>query len=336
MMKIVYYLNWEIDPIRRLNETHEGVSFVRVDTLDEARRELADADAFVSSGRYYSRELADILRNSAPNLRWIQTIAVGLDPFKFHGIPDGVIMTNAAGLKGKTVGEHAFAILLGMLHQLPEMERRRQNRSWDDGSLRRTVVSVEGVKMLVLGYGSIGREIARKAKAFDMQVVAINRSGRGDGPADEVRPVSDLSSILPDCDVVMLCLPLSGETRHLIGATQLRSMKPSSVLVNVGRGLVVDQNALFEALDAKAIAGAALDVYEAEPLPEESPLWDLPNVVLSPHVGGAAGRTYEKFADFLSENVRRFQAGEDLLNVVTIESDKAPASAWSRADVRPV
>lgn len=328
-MKIVYYTNWEVDPYVRLNETLDGVSFVRVDSTDDARREVADADAFVSSGRYYSEELANILRDSAPRLRWIQTQTVGMDPFKFHGVPDGVVVTNAAGLKGRTVGEHAFAMLLGILHQFPEMERWRQKSEWDDGRLRRSVVSVEGLVMLVLGYGSIGQEIARKAKAFDMRVIAINTTGRGEGPADEIRPIGDLRSVLPDCDAVMLSLPLSGETHHLFGAEQFRAMKPSCVLVNVGRGLVVDQNALFGALDGNEIAGAALDVFETEPLPSESPLWNLPNVIISPHLAGAAGRTYEKFAEFLTENIRRFQAGEDLLNVVTVESDKAPASAWS-------
>ena len=328
-MKVVYDIHWEVDPLELLADVHDDISFVRLTSLDQARETLMDADILVASGRRYTRELADIVQNSAPHLRWIQTTAVGIDPFKHHGIPNGVIMTNSAGLKGRTVGEHGFALLLGWYHQLPAMERNWQRREWNDDTIRKSVGSVEGETLLVVGYGSIGREIARKAKAFDMRVIALTRSGDGDGPADEIRSIGDLDTILPECDVVALSLPLSAETHHLMSTEQFRAMKTSSILVNVGRGLVVDQNALIEALTKNEIAGAALDVFETEPLPSDDALWDFPNVIISPHVGGAAGRIYAKFGELVSENIRRFRAGEDLLNVVSMGAREATVPAWN-------
>lgn len=326
-MKLVYDLIWEVDPFESTRRTLPDVSFVRISGTQDAERELADADVLVLSGRRYTEDMARIVRTGAPRLRWIQSAAVGIDLLVRHGVPDGILVTNAAGIKGTTVAEHGIALLLGLFHGLPQMERDRGARRWEHAAMRERVRSAEGMALLVAGYGSIGREVARKAKAFDMRVTAINRSGTGGPPADEVRPVARLDESLAEADAVVVALPYTEETRSLFAAPQFRAMKPSAVLVNIGRGGVVDERDLHEALASGRIAGAALDVFEDEPLPSDSPLWDAPNHIVSPHVANVGGPTYERFADLVVENIGRFLAGRPMLNVVALGDSRVTARA---------
>ncbi len=316
-MKIVYDLVWDADPLSDLRQRLSDISFVRTKTPEEMLAELPDAEVLILSGRRYTRELADAIRNGgAPKLRWVQTAAVGTDTLMRNGLREGVLVSNAAGLKGPTVAEHAISLLLGLCHCLPIMERNRQAVNWGDTEIRKRMTSLEEKTLVVGGYGSIGREIVRKAKAFDMHVIAVNRSGTGGPPADRVIPMSELNGALGEADAVVLALPITADTKGLFGARRLGLMKPGSYLVNVGRGEVVDEAALIEALKAGRIAGAGLDVFEREPLPADSPLWGMSNVIISPHVATVAGETFKRFAALVGENIDRFRAGRDLLNAV--------------------
>jgi phosphoglycerate dehydrogenase-like enzyme len=318
-VKLVYLLQWDDDPVGPLAEQHADVTFVRTKSREEAVHELKDAEIFIVGGPFYAGQVGEAVNASAPKLRWMQSSSIGADEFAREGVPDRVTFTNAAGLKGTTVGEHAFALLLAQVHAVPLMERLKATRDWGREALRSEVNSLEGLTALVVGYGSIGREIARKAKAFDMHVVAVNRTGEGGPPADEVHAVSDLDALLPEADAVQLSLPMSDETRHLLGPGQFAAMKQSAILVNVGRGATVDHAALTQALEQKRIAGAALDVFEFEPLAQDDPLWSMPNVIISPHVAGTGGPMYRLFADLVSSNLARFKAGEELVNVVKVK-----------------
>ncbi|GAB4393601.1 MAG: phosphoglycerate dehydrogenase [Kiloniellaceae bacterium] len=317
-MKLLYHLQWEGAAIAPLQDRHPDVSFVVSRSAEQTVRELADADILVVAGPYYRGEVARAAKAAAPKLRWIQTTSIGVDRFEEAGLPDGVVFTNAAGLKGRTVAEHTIALLLAQLHAVPQMERARAAGHWARDALRSQVSSAEGRRLLLLGYGSIGQEVARKAKAFDMEVVALNRSGDGGPPADVVAPVTAVGEWLPKADFVVCTLPLTAETRHLLGRQQLAAMKPEALLVNVGRGPVVDQAALAEALEKKRIAGACLDVFDAEPLPPGDPLWRQENLVLSPHVAGTGGPQAQRFAELVSENLSRFTDGRPLINEVKL------------------
>lgn len=315
-MKLLFYLQWEGGAVATLQERYPDVTFVESGSTEETVRHLADADILVVAGPYYPGEISEAVKSAAPKLRWLQTTSIGTDRFEEVGVPATVAFTNAAGLKGRTVAEHAMALLLGRVHALAQMERARAAGRWARDELRGHVSSVEGKTLLLLGYGSIGQEIARKAKAFDMEVVALNSSGRGGAPADKVAPMAALGEWLAEADFVVCTLPLSAATRHLIGPGELAAMKPETVVVNVGRGPVIDQAALTGALQQGMISAACLDVYEFEPLPEGDSLWQQENLVLSPHVAGTGGPLALRFAELVSENLSRFKEGQPLLNEV--------------------
>lgn len=317
-MKLVHYLPWQAATLDALGLQFPDVKFVKAIDSKHAAKELSDADILVTGGPFYLGDVATAVNTDAPKLRWIQSLSIGTDRFEQAGVPDYVTFTNAAGLKGRTVSEHAMALMLGYMHAIPEMERFRQNAEWGRPALRSRIESVEDQTLLLLGYGSIGQEIARKAKAFDMHVVALNRSGTDDGAADIVAPIEELSSWLPKADFVANSLPLATTTERLISSKELALMKKSAVLINVGRGPVFDNAALIEALHQNKIAGACLDVFDEEPIPADDPIWQAPNVIVSPHVGGTGGPVGPRFAELLAENLVLFQEGKPLKNKIEI------------------
>ena len=318
-MKLLYYLQWGGKAIDGLRARHPDVRFVEATSAEETVRELVDADILVIAGSYYSGMVSKAVNTAAPRLRWMQAASIGIDKFEEGGVPGQVLFTNAAGLKGRTVAEHAIALLLGRVHALPQMERARAAGRWARDELRSQVKSIEDKTLLLLGYGSIGQEIARKAKVFDVKIIALNRSGQGGSPADVVAPISSLGRWLPEADFIVCSLPLCVETRQLIGRRELAALKPDALLVNVGRGPVIDQVALAEALETKDKFGACLDVFETEPLPDGDSLWRQPNLILSPHVAGTGGPLVQRFAKLVSDNLSHFKDGRPLLNQVTAD-----------------
>lgn len=315
-MKLVHFLPWQATNLDALGLRFPDVEFVKTIDSEHAAKELHDADILITGGPYYLDDVAQAVNTNAPKLRWIQSLSVGTDRFEQGGVPEHITFTNAAGLKGRTVAEHAMALMLSYTHALPEIERFRAKAEWGRDSLRTRIESLEEQTLLLIGYGSIGKEIARKAKAFDMHVVALNRSGTADGHADTVAPLDELSKWLPEADFVANSLPLVPGTEKLIGEKAFTLMKSSAVLINVGRGPVVDQAALLEALHDKKIAGACLDVFEEEPIPSDDPVWAMENIIVSPHVGGTGGPVGPRFAELVAENLERFQKGQSLKNEV--------------------
>jgi D-2-hydroxyacid dehydrogenase (NADP+) len=319
-LKLIHFLPWQATNLDDLSTRFPDVDFVKAEDAAHAAQELVDADILVTGGPYYLGDVATAVNTHAPKLKWIQSLSIGTDIFEKGGVPSNVAFTNAAGLKGRTVAEHAMALMLAHMHAIPEMERFRQQREWGRPALRARIDSVEDHTLLLLGYGSIGQEIARKAKAFDMNVIALNRSGTGSGDADTVAPINTLSTWLSKADFVANSLPLVPGTEKLMGAVEFALMKPSAVLINVGRGPVVDQSALIDALRDNQIAGACLDVFDEEPLTEDDPIWDAPNVIISPHVGGTGGPIGPRFAELLANNLVKFLQGQPLENQVDINS----------------
>jgi phosphoglycerate dehydrogenase-like enzyme len=258
---------------------------------------------------------------AAKNLVWVQAQSAGVE--RYLAIPElarseKIVLTNLRGASGPAIADHAFAMLLALTRDLAVQLAARERGAWlREGSGELVPIALQGRTLLVVGLGGIGGEIARRGDGFGMRVIATRR---GDAPAPayvtRVGKPGELLSLLPEADVVAIAAPLTPETEHLFDGAAFAAMKPGAYLVNVARGKIVDTGALLEALRSKKLAGACLDVTDPEPLPANHPLWKLPNVVITPHIASRAELTEERGFAAFRENLRRFDAGEPLLNVV--------------------
>jgi phosphoglycerate dehydrogenase-like enzyme len=257
---------------------------------------------------------------AATELRWLQAMSAGVE--RYLGV-DGlaerpeIVLTNMAGVHGPAIADHVFALLLALTRDLRGVLDSARGSRWETTAGPLAPSALEGRTLFVVGLGGIGNEVARRGRGFGMHVLATRRTG-GTAPewVDELGGPQDLERFLARADVVVICLPLTDETRGLFDARAFEATKPGALLINVGRGAVVDTDALLEALESGRVAGAGLDVTDPEPLPPEHPLWTLPQVVITPHCASDAELTGERQAALLLENLRRFGAGEGLLNVV--------------------
>jgi phosphoglycerate dehydrogenase-like enzyme len=213
---------------------------------------------------------------------------------------------------------HAVALMLAVQRRFPLMLANQLKGEWNR-TMGLAMSSPAGATVAILGFGSIGQEIARLVRAFGTRVIALTRSAKPHALADESLPIGQLHQVLPRADAVVLALPLDGSTRHLIGAREFALCRSTAVLVNISRGAIVDTAALVEALQSGTIAGAGLDVTDPEPLPAGHALWTAPNLLISPHLAGAAGKAgFDRLADVAARNVQRFLAGEPLAHIVAL------------------
>jgi phosphoglycerate dehydrogenase-like enzyme len=315
-MNIVLYLSIGTAEIETAL-TAERCRVVTPDGFDALAETLPEAEGLITSNAQYDARMATLLQGHAERLRWLQFTSSGFDALERYGFPQGVVISNAGSVWAPAVAEHAMALLLASRRRVDLLERARQQRIWCRGMLERRLSALEGGTLVIVGFGEIGKAIARRAKAFDMRVIALARTARRAAEADLVAGIGELDNVLPLADALILAVPLSGATRHLIDGRRLSLLKRSCTLVNVSRGEVVDEAALIEALAHEAIAGAALDVFETEPLLATSALWGFENVVLSPHVAGLGnGRVLERTVELCTENLRRIRTGQPLANRV--------------------
>jgi phosphoglycerate dehydrogenase-like enzyme len=311
------YFAEELSEVRR-QELERLAPHVRVVvglSREEAVRRAEEAHA--ADGRYATPEFL----RAAKNLVWVQAQSAGVE--RYRALPelaqgDRIVLTNLRGIHGPAIADHVFAMLLSLTRDLPVHLAGRAEGKWSgDGSGVLQPIALQGRTLLVVGLGGIGTEIARRGHGFGMRVLATRR---GDDPApdyvERVGKPSDLRAMLPESDVVAIAVPLTAETERLFDQAAFAAMKPKSYLVNIARGKVVDTDALLSALRSGKLAGACLDVTEPEPLPKDHALWKLPNVVITPHVSSVAELTGERGWALFRENMRRFDAGEPLLNVV--------------------
>jgi phosphoglycerate dehydrogenase-like enzyme len=273
---------------------------------------VAEADVLVISGLWQNS-----LLDRAAKLRFIQAIGAGTDQFPRDELARrGIRLASARGVNARAVAEHAMALILALSRRLPEARDNQARRVWRGmiGDLSRREDELGGKTLLVVGLGDIGGRLGRLGKAFDMHVVGLRRNpSLGPGTADAVHPMSALNSLLPDADFVALTCPLTKETENLIDAEALARMNASSYLVNVARGRVVDEAALVEALGARRIAGAGLDVTAEEPLPSISPLWGMEHVLITPHTAGETRHYEDNVIEILRDNLERLWRGESQL-----------------------
>ncbi|MBK8024799.1 MAG: D-2-hydroxyacid dehydrogenase [Chloroflexi bacterium] len=274
----------------------------------------------------------------APRLRWIQFHTAGLDRLQGHALMDAsdIVVTNSSGIHAVNMTEYCLGMMLALTYKLPEMLRFQAKSEWSKDRFKVFgPLPLRGKTLGIIGYGAIGRELARAADALGMTVLAVKRDvmhpaeglsyrepETGD-PAGEIPariyPPAAIASMASLCDVLTVITPLTGETRGLVTSEVLHGMKKTALLIDVARGGVVDEAALLTALKEGWIAGAAMDVFETEPLPPESPLWSAPNLIISPHIAGFRADYHARVADLFATNLRRYLSGETLLNVFTRE-----------------
>lgn len=289
-----------------------GVELLVAGDADAAIQMIAQADAL------YGTLTPEMLR-AAQRLRWVQTSMAGLERYMFPElVASSVTLTNARGLYSDVIADHVFSYLLAFARDLPRLLRAQQERRW----LRQPQINtfqLQGLTAGIVGFGGIGSEVARRAKVVGMAVLAVDPAPHGTVEGVEVWGQERLGDLLRASDFVIACAPETPETRGLFDAARFAQMKRGARFINVGRGRVVQLDALTAALESGHLAGAALDVYETEPLPVDHPLWGKEQVILTPHSAAYAVPVEERRLELVVDNVRRFVVGEPLRNVVTKE-----------------
>ena len=293
-----------------------GIDSFEVRDRAEFERRAPEADVIVVSGMWHNGVLP-----LATKLRFIQSIGSGTDQFDKDELAARTIrLASAAGVNARAVSEHAMSLILALSRRLPEARDNQARRAWRGmiGDLTQREDELTGKTVLIIGLGRIGGRLAQLAKAFDMNVVGFRRDpAGGKGAADSVHTLGELHQFLPRADFVVLTCPLTPETREVINAKALAAMPRSAYLVNTGRGGCVAEPQLIEALAQHRIAGAALDCTADEPLPPESPLWDMPHVFITPHTGGETRKYEANVNEILLENLNRLWRNEaTLLNQI--------------------
>jgi phosphoglycerate dehydrogenase-like enzyme len=305
-----------IDRLRREFPQHSFVDAWDAETL---RRHLPDIDVA------FSAMIDRSAFGSLPRLRWVQSTAAGVGGMLGPElVASKVVLTSARGVRARAIAEHVLGVTIALARQLPLVLRRQADHEWalDEIETNGRVRTLQGCRMAIVGLGAIGLEVAALATAFGLRVSAIRKRLDQPVPAsvEEVLPPDHLLDLLPRTDVLVLCAPQTAETQKLIGRQALDRIKRGAILINVARGKLVDDEALVEALQDGRLGGAALDVFTREPLDPASPYWDLPNVIVTPHISGAMEDYWTPLVALFAENLRRFEAGQPLLNVVDKEA----------------
>jgi phosphoglycerate dehydrogenase-like enzyme len=283
---------WDRDTLRRL-----------LPQADVAFTPFIDRDVFASASR----------------LRWVQSPAVGVGSLMFPELlASPVVLTSARGVRARSIAEHVLGVTIALARALPAALRAQAAHRWAQEELETCARTLQGQRMGIVGLGAIGTELVKVAAPFGFRITAIRRRTSEPVPdgVEAVWPPDRLADLLAQSDVVVIAAPHTPETKRLIGRAQIEGMKRGALLVNVARGKLVDDDALVDALRNGRLGGAALDVFTQEPLDPASPYWDLPNVIVTPHTSGAMQDYWTPLVALFSENLRRFEKGERLLNVV--------------------
>ncbi len=257
----------------------------------------------------------------APDLRWVQARGAGVEHLPLADLAArGIVLTNMSGIHASNIAEHLLAMMLAFARRLPQLVRAQERREWRDTVTHGEVFELGGQTLVIVGIGAIGSELGRRAQALDMRVVGVRRQSGGPAPgwAEQVYPVERLDEALALADHVALAMPSTDETRGLFDAGRFAALKPGAFVYNVGRGGAIDSAALIDALRAGRLGGAGLDVTEPEPLPADSPLWEMDNVLITAHTSGATPRYWERAVERIIDNARRFQAGAPMRHTVDL------------------
>lgn len=305
----------EID-VQKIKSVSRSLEVLQSKDKEEALRLIEDADVLFAG--FFSRDLF----LAARRLKWIQAWGAGVDRLLLpEVVKSRVVVTNAGGVHPTPISEHVIGLMLCFSRKLHSFIRNQIKRKWERYESSESTEQIEelsGKTVGIVGLGRIGTEIAKKAKCLGMTVVATKRdpSRSTSTHVDRLLRSTDLNTLLAESDFVVLSLPLTEETQGMIGETQLKNMKPTAYLINVSRGKIVQENKLIKALKQEWIAGAGLDTFENEPLPENSELWGFKNVIITPHVAGQTPYYMERLTNIFCENLKKFIHKEPLINVV--------------------
>ncbi|MDR3748398.1 MAG: D-2-hydroxyacid dehydrogenase [Acidobacteriota bacterium] len=311
---------WQVPPwfSERLRHDFPQLEVVHLSDYERVMEEIPDADIAIS----WSLRGEQI--KAAKRLRWIHSTAAAVHSLMTPELrATDIIVTNARDVHGPVVAEHAVALAFALAKRLPQAVKYQQQKHWGQMDLwygEPRPRELNGATMTIVGLGGIGRPLAKMTKALGMTVVGVREHPeRGRESADVVYGYDELSIALAVADFVVLAAPVTPKTHHLMNAERLAQLKPDAYLINVGRGVLIDEDALVTALRAKSFAGAALDVSTEEPLPQDYPLWAMENVFITPHIAGLTDKMWERHYQHYTENLRRFLAGEPLLWAVDKE-----------------
>jgi len=296
--------------LRALRASAPEVAFVPVSSANEQLSEIVDADATYG---WPSREALSL----AQRLRWVHVGGAGIEHIRTlpELIESDVVLTNGRGTMARSVADHAFALILSFTRRLREIAEDQRAHRWTRDLRLAQMRELTGSTLGILGLGQIGSYVAQRGAGFEMRVMAVDARPPAHHPyVGDVWGLDRLDELLASADYVVVTIPFTPESRRLLDRRRLQLMQHGAYLVVVSRGGIVDEGALLEALRSGQLAGAGLDVAETEPIPPESPLWDLPNLILTPHCSGNSPQTHDRLWALFAENVRRFVAGETLLN----------------------
>jgi len=277
--------------------------------LSQAEQHMADADILIAWGWMDIRPIFQ----KAPKLKWVHTLSAGVEKMLFPEMQSSsTILTNSRGIHGIPMSEHVLAMILTFTRGLNILIRNQDNKKWK----RTPTDEIYGKTMGIVGLGSIGREIAKRAKGLGMQVVATKREMTSELFVDQLYTSNQLTELLAVSDFVVVTLPLTEETKELFTLDLFKTMKRSAYFLNVARGAVVKEADLTAALEQGLIKGAGLDVFEHEPLPEHSPLWNMPNVIITPHIAAISPYYLDRAVKLFADNLNRFVQNGEMLNVI--------------------
>jgi phosphoglycerate dehydrogenase-like enzyme len=303
-----------------LRDRFSDVNFIHALSDEEASLAIETADVALAS------RITRAMAERAPRLRWVHSTAAAVA--NLLPLADfaqrGILVSNSRGIQAVPIAEHVMGGLLVLSRGFNRMLHAQQQRQWIQSELTGDAWpwSLRGRNMTIVGFGTIGQEVARRAHAFGMRVTGIRRRTDQEMPSfvDRIVAPDRLKDALRGCDVLVISAPFVPETDRLIQAQQIALLNPGAIIINVARGRIIDEPALLAALRSGQIGGAVLDVFEREPLDSASPLWTMPNVIISPHSAGVRPDHWDEVIDLFSENLRRFQRGESLLNLVNSEA----------------
>ena len=310
-MKIVTSYSLSADNLSLARAIAPKASFVAATTDEDKMREMEDADAFYGFG------IKPEMIGRARKLRWIQLSSVGVESVLCLELLDGdIVLTNARGATAINISEHVMSLILAFTRTLHNSIKNQINKFWENFR-NLPVLEISGDTLGIIGLGSIGLQVAKRAHAFDMRILAVDPT-QTEKPdyVESLWKMDRMHDMLGQSDFVAICCPLTPQTKGMMGTPEFRAMKSTAVLVTIGRGQIINQAALVDALQTKAIAGAGLDVTDPEPLPQDSPLWEMDNVIITPHHAGASPKSWERIFNLFCENLQRFVADEPLTNIV--------------------
>lgn len=310
-MKIVTSYDFSTENLSLAHAVAPKARFVAATTVEDTMREIEDADAYFGFG------LNPEMIGRASKLRWIQLSSVGVESVLCPELLNSdIVLTNMRGATAINISEHVMSLILAFTRTLHTSMRNQSNKFWEDFR-NLPVLEISGETLGIIGLGSIGLQLAKRAHAFGMRILAVDPT-QTEKPdyVESLWKMDRLHDMLAQSDFAAICCPLTRQTKGMMGEPEFRAMKSTAIVVSIGRGQIINQAALVDALQTKEIAGAGLDVTDPEPLPQDSPLWEMDNVIITPHHAGVSPKSWERIFKIFCENLERFVAGDTLTNIV--------------------